>query len=93
MSHKSLILILLITPLMTACYSPLGPFRRIPPTPIPTLDPVIGKFCGGVNANAPENQCPDGYYCLKESGYPDAGGTCQQRTPPTQTPTPTPEPE
>lgn len=35
-----------------------------------------GKFCGGIAANLPENQCPEGYTCKLEGKFPDAGGTC-----------------
>lgn len=35
-----------------------------------------GKFCGGIAANLPENQCPAGFYCKKDGNYPDAGGVC-----------------
>lgn len=37
---------------------------------------VEGKFCGGIAANLPENQCPTGYKCQLDGGYPDAGGKC-----------------
>jgi len=33
-----------------------------------------GKFCGGIAANLPENQCPEGYKCKLDGNYPDAGG-------------------
>ena len=35
-----------------------------------------GKFCGGIAANLPENQCPSGYKCKIDGNYPDAGGKC-----------------
>lgn len=35
-----------------------------------------GKFCGGIAANLPENQCPGGYKCQLDGNYPDAGGKC-----------------
>ncbi|MBI2085838.1 hypothetical protein HYT74_00695 [Candidatus Daviesbacteria bacterium] len=35
-----------------------------------------GKFCGGIAANLPENQCPKGYTCQMDGSYPDAGGKC-----------------
>ncbi len=35
-----------------------------------------GKFCGGIAANLPENQCPEGYKCKLDGNYPDAGGKC-----------------
>lgn len=35
-----------------------------------------GKFCGGIAANLPENQCPDGFYCKLDGNYPDASGVC-----------------
>ena len=35
-----------------------------------------GKFCGGITANLPENQCPGGFYCKLDGNYPDAGGVC-----------------
>lgn len=38
-----------------------------------------GKFCGGIAANIPQNQCPDGYTCKMENNYPDAGGVCTKK--------------
>ncbi len=35
-----------------------------------------GKFCGGIAANLPQNQCPEGYTCKMENNYLDAGGVC-----------------
>jgi len=35
-----------------------------------------GRFCGGIGANLPENQCPEGYRCKLDGDYPDAGGKC-----------------
>lgn len=35
-----------------------------------------GKFCGGIAANLPQNQCPDGYGCRYDNHYPDASGVC-----------------
>lgn len=35
-----------------------------------------GKFCGGIAANLPENQCPEGFSCKLDGKYPDAGGVC-----------------
>lgn len=40
---------------------------------------VDGRFCGGIAANLPENQCPTGYKCLLDGNYPDAGGKCVKR--------------
>jgi len=40
---------------------------------------VEGKSCGGIAANLPENQCPDGFYCKLDGKYPDAGGVCSKR--------------
>lgn len=37
---------------------------------------VEGRFCGGIGANLPENQCPEGYKCKLDGDYPDAGGKC-----------------
>lgn len=37
-----------------------------------------GRFCGGIAANLPENQCPQGYKCIYESQGPDSSGTCQK---------------
>lgn len=34
------------------------------------------KFCGGIAANLPQNQCPEGYTCKLENEFPDAGGVC-----------------
>ncbi len=39
-------------------------------------DNIEGKFCGGIAANLPENQCPAGYKCQMGGNYPDAGGQC-----------------
>lgn len=39
-----------------------------------------GKFCGGIAANLPENQCPGGFYCKLDGSYPDAGGVCTKLT-------------
>ncbi|KKR03084.1 MAG: hypothetical protein UU25_C0007G0003 [Microgenomates group bacterium GW2011_GWB1_40_9] len=36
------------------------------------------QFCGGIAANLPENQCPEGYSCQLEGDYPDAGGKCKK---------------
>lgn len=38
-----------------------------------------GKFCGGIVANLPQNQCPSGYKCQLDGNYPDAGGVCAKR--------------
>lgn len=38
-----------------------------------------GKFCGGIAANLPQNQCPGGYTCKMENNYPDAGGVCTKK--------------
>jgi len=35
-----------------------------------------GKFCGGIAANLPEFQCPEGYYCKLDSKNPDTSGVC-----------------
>lgn len=39
-----------------------------------------GQFCGGIAANLPENQCPDGFYCKLDGNYPDASGVCTKLT-------------
>lgn len=39
-------------------------------------DTVEGRFCGGIAANLPQNQCPEGYTCKLDGDYPDAGGKC-----------------
>ncbi len=41
-----------------------------------TSEDAEGKFCGGIAANLPENQCPEGYKCQLAGNYPDAGGKC-----------------
>ncbi|MFH1864216.1 MAG: hypothetical protein ABIJ85_04950 [bacterium] len=53
------------------------------PTPLSTEAPAEvddptaeGKFCGGIAANLPENQCPEGFSCKLDGKYPDAGGVC-----------------
>ena len=38
-----------------------------------------GQLCGGVAANLPENQCPEGFYCKLEGAYPDASGICVKK--------------
>lgn len=38
-----------------------------------------GKFCGGIAANLPENQCPETYKCQLNGNYPDAGGVCVKK--------------
>jgi hypothetical protein len=38
-----------------------------------------GRFCGGIAANLPENQCPEGYVCKLDGNYPDAGGVCVKK--------------
>lgn len=38
-----------------------------------------GKFCGGIAANLPENQCLDGFYCKLDASHPDAGGKCVKK--------------
>lgn len=40
-------------------------------------DPT-GDFCGGIAAI----QCPEGFECVGEFNFPDAGGTCQPEQPP-----------
>ncbi len=42
----------------------------------PETNDIEEKFCGGIAANLPENQCPKGYNCQLEGNYPDAGGKC-----------------
>lgn len=37
---------------------------------------IEGRFCGGIAANLPENQCPKGYKCRLDGNYPDASGKC-----------------
>jgi len=56
----------------------LSTFRLIdtPPISSTTNENATGKFCGGIAANLPENQCPEGFYCKYEGNYPDAGGIC-----------------
>lgn len=39
-------------------------------------DTVEGRFCGGIAANLPQNQCPEGYTCKLDGDYPDAFGKC-----------------
>lgn len=41
----------------------------------PTTNPE-GRFCGGIAANLPENQCPTGYRCQLDGSHPDASGIC-----------------
>ncbi len=38
-----------------------------------------GKFCGGIAANLPANQCSEGYTCKLDGAFPDAGGVCVKR--------------
>ena len=40
---------------------------------------LSGRFCGGIAANLPENQCPEGYICKLDGNYPDAGGVCVKK--------------
>jgi len=40
---------------------------------------VEGRFCGGIAANLPENQCPEGYDCKLDGNYPDASGKCLKK--------------
>lgn len=40
---------------------------------------IEGRFCGGIAANLPENQCPEGYKCQLDGNYPDAGGKCVKK--------------
>lgn len=47
--------------------------------PISAPSSVEGTFCGGIAANLPENQCPDGFYCKLDGKYPDAGGVCSKK--------------
>lgn len=48
-----------------------------PPIPIPQgKTGAEGKFCGGIAANLPQNQCPAGYKCQLDGKYPDASGHC-----------------
>lgn len=60
---------------------PLWPFEvSVAPLPIftprstpgPTRQSFEGQFCGGIAAIA----CPEGYECILDSNYPDAGGKC-----------------
>jgi len=39
-------------------------------------DSIEGRFCGGIAANLPQNQCPEGYTCKLDGDYPDASGKC-----------------
>jgi len=56
--------------------SPTSPITQITPTP---TEDIEERFCGGIAANLPENQCPTGYYCQLDGNYPDAGGVCVKR--------------
>jgi len=56
--------------------SPKSPITQITPTPTKGIE---GRFCGGIAANLPENQCPTGYDCQLDGNYPDAGGICVKR--------------
>ncbi|MCX6704713.1 MAG: PsbP-related protein [Candidatus Woesebacteria bacterium] len=38
-----------------------------------------GKFCGGIAANLPENQCPSGFYCKLDGNGPDTSGHCVKK--------------
>lgn len=38
-----------------------------------------GRFCGGIAANLPQNQCPEDYTCKLENEFPDAGGVCTKK--------------
>lgn len=42
----------------------------------PKVQSADGRFCGGIAANLPVNQCPKGYTCKLDENYPDAGGKC-----------------
>lgn len=44
--------------------------QNISPTYSP--DNPEGRFCGGIDAGNPKNQCPEGYYCQLDDDYPDA---------------------
>ena len=37
---------------------------------------ATGQFCGGIAANLPQFQCPEGYTCKLDGNHPDAGGVC-----------------
>jgi len=50
----------------------------IQPRPLPVSE-AEGRFCGGIAANLPENQCPEGYKCQLDGNYPDAGGKCVKK--------------
>lgn len=53
----------------------LSSFKFTDQNPTPTAG-IEGRFCGGIAANLPQNQCPSGYYCKLDGNYPDAGGKC-----------------
>lgn len=75
MSQKGLAPILIILILAALVGGYLVYQNQAKPAPSPTPD-AEGKFCGGIAANLPENQCPPGYNCKLDGNYPDAGGHC-----------------
>lgn len=58
----------------------IATFKFLPDSPVSgDQTSVEGKFCGGIAANLPQNQCPSGYKCQLEGNYPDAGGKCVKK--------------
>ncbi|MBU0576490.1 hypothetical protein KJ654_02410 [Patescibacteria group bacterium] len=61
-----------------ACGNPEVQWYSLQSTPC--SDEIVGeKSCGGIAANLPENQCPEGFNCLLDGDYPDAGGACVKK--------------
>jgi len=54
----------------------LSTFKVTDQAQVTPTETTEGKFCGGIAANLPENQCPSGYKCQLDGNYPDAGGKC-----------------
>lgn len=86
LSRLRIILFLILGLVILACLVfagyKLGQKQVSSPQPTPTPNPTTntkdaeGKFCGGIAANLPKNQCPTGYKCTLEGNYPDASGKC-----------------
>ena len=65
-------------PYLTPLFERIDPLQKQPDKQPsnPSVPGADGKFCGGIAANLPQNQCPTGYTCKLDGGYPDAGGVC-----------------
>ena len=57
-----------------------GPNCEFAPCPTLVKDNAKEKFCGGIAGI----KCPEGYICQLDGNYPDAAGTCIDKTLPVE---------